>query len=90
MVTKAELKEKAINYIEVTYPNLIKEITTAMDKAASTGHLCLYRYSTENEDEARSMERYFKAKGFDAESSWTSHVPGTEKFEGWYVSIFWS
>lgn len=89
MNTRNELKAKAMEYITNKYSSLINNIETAMLKAAENGHLCLYRYSVENEDQARSMERYFKARDFSAESSWSNFNEKTKEYTGWYVSIFW-
>lgn len=89
MHTREELKEIAIKYLESTYPTLINTIATAMEEKAKKGGECLYRYSVETEDEARGMARYFKAKGFPTESSYSEFDQETKEFKGWYVNIFW-
>lgn len=89
MPTKEELKEMALKYLENTYPILISNIEVAMEENAKQGKECLYKYSVNTEDEARGMERYFKAKGFSTESSWSNYNEETKEFEGWYVNIFW-
>lgn len=89
MHTKEELKTIAISYLEKTYSELIEKIINAMLDRAENGYECLYRYFVNNEDEARAMARYFKAKGFITESSWLNFDEEKGKCIDWYVNIFW-